>query len=414
MSQSRIVKRLVDLGCEAKIDGDRIEVDVEEAKIYIPIEDEWDTAIKSFYKARQYKYNPDKGILTSNRAAEFLVVRLDPGFYYRVKHTFSDAKENTVVLSKASKEYQLSSFESEHYGRSFNRVKSRILSRFNRPTVSGRRRSNRIRFRLEDLFFMYHTVTYSAKRKPKGQNIEEVAIGPVKACLFSLAYKKDESWELSHEIKAKGLIYPKIDKGEDGDLVIPRAYYEDATVTFYKVAKSSQYPSQVFLAYYHILEYHYLRVADEALFNAVCAQLNDPEFRSTYENVTKLMAAIKRNDNTSSEKDMLLGVLRKYVAEEEFVDFVKNYEESCGDKVFTKSKQVIFGERLPFSLEKGHALNNAAGIIKHIRNALVHSSDKYSREDCFLPLSESEDLIVKYLPLVRYLAERVIFATANT
>jgi len=64
-------------------------------------------------------------------------------------------------------------------------------------------------------------------------------------------------------------------------------------------------------------------------------------------------------------------------------------------------------------LEQGHALSNAAAILKHVRNALVHSSDRYTREDCFLPFSESEDVIIKYIPLVKYLAERVIFSTAK-
>lgn len=52
---------------------------------------------------------------------------------------------------------------------------------------------------------------------------------------------------------------------------------------------------------------------------------------------------------------------------------------------------------------------NAAAILKHVRNALVHSSDRYTREDCFLPFSDSEDVIIKYIPLVEFLAERVIF-----
>ena len=58
-------------------------------------------------------------------------------------------------------------------------------------------------------------------------------------------------------------------------------------------------------------------------------------------------------------------------------------------------------------------MSSAATIIKHIRNALVHSSDKYAREDCFIPLSEAEDHIVKYIPIVQFMAERVIFATAK-
>lgn len=413
MSLSNIVKRLNNLGCTTKIDGNRIELDIDDAQVYVTVDEDWTETVNAFYKARQYSFDADRRILTSNRSIEFLVLRLDPGYYYRVTHRFSDARGNLVVLSPASMEYKLSYFESERYEKTFSRIKERIERRTNRPKTSGQRRATRPMFRFEDLFYNFHTVTYTVKRKPRKMTIDSLAIEPVKACLFSLAYRKNESWELSHEIKAKGLIYPKTDEEPDGDLEIPRASYDDAAVTFYKVAKSSQFPSQVFLAYYHILEFHFLRVADEGLFNAVCAQLNNPDFRSTYENVTKLLAAIKRNDNTSSEKEMLLGVLRKYVAEEDFISFVQEFEKNYGEHLFTKAKRQIFGERYSINSDKGHALSSAATIIKHIRNALVHSSDKYAREDCFLPLSESEDDVVKYIPIVKFMAERVIFATAK-
>lgn len=53
-------------------------------------------------------------------------------------------------------------------------------------------------------------------------------------------------------------------------------------------------------------------------------------------------------------------------------------------------------------------------MIKQIRNALVHSSDKYNREDCFMPFSESESVVISYVPIIKYLAEKVIFSTAES
>jgi hypothetical protein len=111
---------------------------------------------------------------------------------------------------------------------------------------------------------------------------------------------------------------------------------------------------------------------------------------------------------------MLRGVLRKYVVEEEFIEFVSDFESNAGEAVYTGQKTKVFGERFSIKLEKGHAISNAATIIKHIRNALVHSSDRYAREDCFLPLSESQDDVVKFIPVVQFMAERVIFATAES
>lgn len=413
MAIASVVNRLESLGCSAQEVDDGIDVDIDDAKLHIPFDTEWTRDILAHYKARQYHFDAEQRVLTSNRAAEFQVVRLDPGFYYRAEHKFTDKKGNTVILRPASNFYKLAYFDSDRYEKSFKRIKTRMLRRAERPTGLHRRTTARIRFKFDDLFFNFQTITYEAIRKPRGKSIHEIAIEPVKSCLFALAYRENESWELSHAIKAKGLIYPSISEDVDGELEIPRAAYDGAAVTFYKVAKSSQFPSQVFLAFYHVLELHFLQVADESLFNAVCAQLNNPDFRTTYRNVTKLLAAIKKNDTTSSEKELLLGVLRKYVSEDEFIEYVKNFEGKCGDRAFTNTKDVVFGERYCINVDKGHALSSAANVVKHIRNALVHSSDKYSREDAFIPLSESEDVVVRYIAIVRFFAERVIFATAK-
>lgn len=127
--------------------------------------------------------------------------------------------------------------------------------------------------------------------------------------------------------------------------------------------------------------------------------------------MTKLLAAIKRNDNTSSEKDMLLGVLRKYVAEEEFINFITEQEKDAGEKHLHQTEANGFWGTTSYRFRSWPRVECRRSCLKHIRNALVHSSDKYGREDCFLPLSESEDVVVRYIPIVKFMAEQVIFAT---
>jgi hypothetical protein len=412
MGLNRIVERFKALGCDAEVAEGGVNLDIEGKEIFIEFDNNWLSAVDAFYRARQYHFDEERRALFSNRAAEYLIVRLDPGFFHRVQHEFKDGQGNRVSIAPASKEFLLSYFESERYSTSFQRIKDKIHRRYE---LRARRRvgAKRPRFGPDDFLYNFHTATYSVTRKPRDKTVDNVALERVKACLFALAYKKSESWELSHEIKAKGLIYSAASEDEDDELEIPSATYNNSTVTFYKVAKSSQFPSQVFLSYYHILEYHFLRVADEALYSAVCSQLNDPSFKASYENVNRLLATIKRNDSTVDEKQMLQGVLRRYISEEDFIAFVQALEKEIGEKLFTATKQNIFGESYSIKLEKGHALSSASAVLKHIRNALVHSSDRYAREDCFLPLSESEDLVVKYVPLVKYFAEQVIFATAR-
>ena len=358
------------------------------------------------YRVLHFKFE-SKHVLTGNRFAEFQLVRLDPGFFYRVGHNFEGKNGDVVNLSQASKEFILSYFNSKKYPKWFDRLIERLKRRSER-----RLRGGVLNIRMEELFPKFHTIRFQPKRKLANTDIKVMAEAPIKACLFSLSYNRNESWEIFQDINTKGLFYEPPNE-DDSALLIPSAEYESSAVTYYKVAKSSQFPSQIFLSYYHILEYHFLRVADEDLHAVVKAQLNDLSFRPDYDNISKLIATLKKNDSTADEKEMLRGVLKRYVAESDFIDFIKSKETEVGEKLYSGNKEKIFGESFPFKLEPSHALSNAAAILKHVRNALVHSSDRYTREDCFLPFSESEDIIIKYIPLVKYLAEQVIFSTAK-
>jgi hypothetical protein len=61
----------------------------------------------------------------------------------------------------------------------------------------------------------------------------------------------------------------------------------------------------------------------------------------------------------------------------------------------------------------GSVIPNTARLLKHVRNAIVHSTDVYDRAERHLPFSESESMIADYIPIVRFLAERVLFGTAQ-
>lgn len=408
MSIKQIASRLEKLGCKLSTSKNSIQIEKEGITAVIDFDAEWMTAINGFFKARQYSYDADDRILTGNRFAEYQIVRLDPGFYYRVEHKFEGKNGDIVHIAPASKEFSLSYFLSDNYGYWFTILGERVQRRIDRR----RSKSRSVLMRREDLFPSFHTIRFQPKRKPSKTDICQLAEVAIKSCLFSLAYNKNESWEINKEIKSKGRIYTRSTESDDV-LEIPNVTYESAVVTYYKVAKSSQFPSQVFLSYYHILEYHFLRTADENLHGALRTQLNDPSFKSDYENVSRLISTLKKADTSSDEKEMLRGVLRKYVPEEDFINFVKDFESSYTEKRFSGEKQKIFGESFTLKLESGHALSNVASILKHIRNSIVHSSDRHSREECFVPFSESDELIVRYIPIIQFLAEKVIFATAE-
>ena len=155
----------------------------------------------------------------------------------------------------------------------------------------------------------------------------------MKACLFKLAFAYNECWELRASIKSKGLSLSVPE--DEHDKSIPIATYIDELVTFYKIAKSSQFPNQAFLSYYHILEYHFLRVSDEIIHSEMKSQINSISFKSDYKNVSKLIAIIKKHDNTADETEMLKAVLIKYVSEEDLIEFLQSLEKDADEKIYS-------------------------------------------------------------------------------
>ncbi|EGN74534.1 hypothetical protein A28LD_2028 [Idiomarina sp. A28L] len=411
MSISKFADRLESLGCKVEAANDSINVDIDDKKIVVTFDDEWLKAVNGFYRAKQYNFDESRRLMTANKSVEYQVLKLDPGFIHRPIYNFSDSTGNKVILKEASPTFTLSYFESKRYEEAFEFIRHRI----GRRTESRGRRysqSRRIPFRVEEIFLRIYTATYTPKRKAKKDNLADIGLKRIRACLFNLAYTKNEVWEIRDDIKSRGFINQRL-VDEDVELEIPSANYDPILASYYKVAKSSSFPGQVFLSYYHILEYHFLRVADENMYQAVRAKLNDPAFKATYNNVSKLLSVIKRNDDVGDEKQMLKSVLVKYVPEDEYIEFVKKLEEDANEKLYSSGKQEIFGESFSVKLEQGHALANTSSVLKHIRNSLVHSSDRYTREDCFIPFSKSEVIVCKYLPLVQFMAEKVIFSTAN-
>jgi len=141
--------------------------------------------------------------------------------------------------------------------------------------------------------------------------------------------------------------------------------------------------------------------------------LNDPLFDSTSsKSFDKLIQEIEGHKKITDERKKLTLVLTKYIDENELIKFLKAYEEFLGEKYLNKQKD-IFGVKRSLSLAPGYVFGNAVKLIKTIRNALVHSSDCYERQERHVPFSESTEIIKREIPLVKFLAEKVITHSAS-
>lgn len=238
----------------------------------------------------------------------------------------------------------------------------------------------------------------------------------IDTCLFELSYLKHVTFGLANGWPVRG--YSRVRQFNFGELItgrqlpLPAASFNSDIVRFYQLGMSSDIPVLQFLAFYQVLEYFFVTVSDENLYNKLSRRLNDPMFKTTPNYLDRLIQDVSDHKHVTDEKEMLKNVLTKFVDEGELMEFIRNYEKYLGEKLYTKQRDV-FGEKVEIKLEKGHVIGNIAKTIRAVRNALVHSSDRYERSARHVPFSKSTDIVKSEIPLMRFLAERVIIASAT-
>lgn len=397
---NHVQKRLEALGLSCAVVDDEVHVTRDPRPVKIKFDDEWREAFHRYQRARSLSFDAETRTLQHNNSVEVMAARLAPvSILSPDQYTLTDRLGNTVIIGISSQTFALAFFDSPAYEEFFNsRIKKRLLVN----EIFVRRPSH--------ILWMPTTAVYTIKARKTPTDLKVRAQSAFRASLFKIAVEQDDCLSLWKPRKPRLKHRYPIATGEDNS--IPHAIYDENVISYYKVAKASPFPSQSYLAYYHVLEYYFLRVSELLLHDRLTAILNNPGFHVTRESLDKVISTVRGQDSRSDETEMLRNVLERFVEEVDLIDFIQKFETLAGEKVYTKQRK-IFGEQLHVSLQKGHALSNSAKLLKHIRNAIVHSSDRYSREECHIPLSDSEGLIEEFVPLVRFFAERVIYGTST-
>ena len=240
--------------------------------------------------------------------------------------------------------------------------------------------------------------------------------GIIDSALFSAACLKDITIDLQTEWPRRG---PHIEpfrfeeSPEGSELPLPHALYNPDLVRFYIRGCSASDPVVQFLSFYQVLEYFFLTTSDEQLYTKLSARLRDPHFSAIPRNLDLLIQDTLDHKRESDETEMLKLVLQRYVNEPDVIKYITSYEAYLKDQLYTK-KRSVFGEESQVSLQPGHIIGGLSRRIKLIRNALIHSSDRHERKDRYVPTKANEQLIEKEVPLVEFLAERVIISTAQS
>lgn len=393
---SHIISRLEVFGVTGRIGESYLFLNYNGVSTRIRLGEDHENDFREYINNRDSHF--DNADLTFIRKSELDVplVRLDQDWFREEEYLFNDETGDEVIVRRARFSYSIAFFDSDAYKIYFDKIVAKRLSESSRHSLS-----------VTALFKSPMVATYSSLLAVSASVIKLKGIERIRACLAKLAIERHVCFELAAQSITQQI---KLDLPQVSDGKIPRVVYERTLINYYKVGRASPFSSQSFLAYYHVLEYYFLRVSEGVLHDRLRALLNAPDFQSNTDGIDSAISLVRKNVASDDETEMLRKVLIKFVSEEDFIKFINKTEEVAG-RIYSK-KRPLFGEDFEISPREGHAISNAAKLLKHIRNAIVHSSDKYTRDERHIPLTESENLIANYIPVVKYFAEKVIFGTA--
>jgi len=315
----------------------------------------------------------------------------------------------SLNISRASEIFILNFFNSDEYKILWN-------IHFNKNSLKtyladNEKKYKRIRLRTLLRGYNLHTIKLKSTKEYLDINKLGKLNEKIESCLYILATNSNTVINLRN-LNFKEKVEENLNSLENtveiNDFFIPKVKYDKSLVSFYKAAINSDLPSQKFLDFYHIFEYLFLRVSEEVIYDKVKTYVNHSRFISNPQDIEKLISMIKKHNTENDETEMLKKVFNKYINEDDVIDFISS------NKLKTAiDNKKIFGEAFTLSDKQGHAISNLSKILKHVRNALVHSSDRYKREDCHIPFTESEKIITTFIPIMDFLAQKIIAGTAT-
>jgi len=268
---------------------------------------------------------------------------------------------------------------------------------------------------LENILFSPTTIKIYRIKASSVEEAVEKSDAIVDSVLFTLSYLRDITLTVDEEWPRRMARIRRFSFGgenRDTEFSFPKAKPISSLVRFYQRGMSSDDPVNAFLSFYQCLEYFFVTVSDELLYQKLTRRINDPKFQLKPRHLDRIIQDTMDHKRESDETEMLKAVLQKFIDAKELIEFIKSYEAHLGDNRFTK-KRKLFGEESEIRLNEGHVISNVAARIKSVRNSLVHSSDRYKRQDIFVPTTQNESIIQLELPIVKYLAERVVIGSST-
>ena len=267
---------------------------------------------------------------------------------------------------------------------------------------------------VNDLALFFEPPLTLRLRRPKGCSTfsTEQAATIADTCLFQLADLSHISLRLACEWEPSG---ERVIFSEDGirppqDLQFPKSSVSRELVNFFTRALNGAIPEYQFLGFYHCLEYFFLAVSDEVLYQRVRTHLLSPSFSVTDQCIDKIVLEVQKHRSEENEVAMLRQVLQRYISTQELRRFVMAFEDARGKKVYSEPREIL-GKCFRIDAAAKNVFDDLAQRIKHIRNEIVHSEDRRQRSK--QRWIELDSISTDELPLMRFLAQQVIVATSK-
>lgn len=242
----------------------------------------------------------------------------------------------------------------------------------------------------------------------------EESSGMIETCLFTLAYEWDlplwleTSWPTSRFERRRQRQEHLEERQRAGDMRLPEARYQGDLLRLYQAGISASVPTQKYLAFYQILEMQFEEASNSDLYERLARQINDPRWKPNQANLRRLIQDVIEHRDAMDDVAALAAVLARYVGALAIDDFIAQTETSAGEPLYSR-RRMVFGESIPSAKGEDQTLIVIARRLRAVRDAIVHTGRARH-----IPLSQTTENITRELPLLKYLAEQVIIATAGT
>jgi len=218
---------------------------------------------------------------------------------------------------------------------------------------------------------------------------EAVAVSSewIESSLFTLAYEYDlpllvaQQWPTSNATRRQKLQRLSLQAQR---VIVPDAGFRSDLVRLYQAGIANPIPTQQYLSFYQVLELFFQEVDHAGAYTALEDLLNAPNFQADDASIREIVRVVEAYKTQATSVDLLELLMRQYVPSEEIKTFIESNDG-----------------------EAEETLRTLANRLYTLRNSIVNVGAGSP------PVYTDSEVIKRNVPLVKFLAEKVILATGR-